>query len=613
MEHGFDNAALTLAIAMAVGVSAQVIARHARIPGIVLLLVAGMFLGPDFANVIRPRALGVGMSAVVGFAVAVILFEGGLNLNLKHLRAQAKPIRRFVTWGALVTAAGGMLAARLAMGWDWRISILFGTLVIVTGPTVITPLLRRIRVKHDIATVLEAEGIFIDAVGATIAVVALEVALAPSTQSFAEGVVSVGLRLGVGALLGLLCGALLALLLRWRHIIPEGLENVLGLSFAVALFFLSNALYEESGITATIVAGLVVGNVGSHALGGLVQFKEQLTVLLIATLFVLLAADVRVADVRALGLPGVVTVLALMFFVRPANVAVSTIGAGFGWRDKAFLAWLAPRGIVAAAVAALFARTLEAQGVRGGIQLQALVFLVIASTVFVQGLTGGLVARLLGVRRQENTGYLLLGANALGRALGEALKGSGQEVTFIDANPDACRVAEEAGFKVIYGNGLEEHTLARARANTRIACVAITPNEKVNLLFARHVHDDFPGTKVMVALETEASGVTEKMVLDLGATLLFGRARKLGKWRHQLRRQDSIVERWQCDNAGALSVRDDDYNSLLPIALTRGERVEFVTEKTVFKSGDVVAFALLSDRADDARARLQSAGWAKAE
>jgi len=306
------NPGLTVALALAAGIVAQGLARHLRMPGIVLLLFAGVLLGPDALGLVRPEGLGHGLHVLVGFAVAIVLFEGGMSLDWRRLRREARPIRNLVTWGALITWAGGALAARLLMGWEWRPAILFGTLVIVTGPTVVTPLLRRIRVRPSLETVLEAEGVLIDAVGAIIAVVALEVALSPSGERLALGFVSVPWRLLFGAAFGAVGGAVIALLLRPRGLIPEGHENIFTLSLVLALYQGSNALHPETGIVSAIAAGLVVGNVRWRLRHELKEFKEQLTVLVIGMLFVLLAADVRVDQVRGLGWPALWTVLALV-------------------------------------------------------------------------------------------------------------------------------------------------------------------------------------------------------------------------------------------------------------------------------------------------------------
>jgi len=606
-----DDPTLTFAMAMAVGVVAQGLARHMSVPGVVVLLAVGVVLGPDVADVIRPHTLGSALSAVVGFAVAVILFEGGLSLEIRALRGQAKTIRRLVLGGSVLTACGATLVCRAILGWDWRLSALFGTLVIVTGPTVITPLVRRIRLKPHIGTILEAEGIFIDAIGATIAVVALQVAIAPSGEALGAAVVGILTRLGVGALVGGLGGAILALLLIRRNVVPRGLENILALSTAMMLYELSDGLMPESGITAAIAAGMVLGNGRSHALPEIVAFKEQLTVLLIATLFVLLAADIRVADVLALGLPGVYTVVALMLVVRPITVFACTTGANLGMREKLFLAWLAPRGIVAAAVSSLFAMELVHAGIDGGVELRALVFLVIAVTVTVQGLSGGLVARLLGVRRAKNSGHIMLGANALARHLATRLGVGGEEVILVDSNADECRAAEAAGFYVVRGDGLDSATLGRLHPEFRVACVAVTANEGVNLEFARKVAEEAPGLPTYVAIDADTFGVTVAAVRAQGARVLFGGARQLQDWFARWRRDGMVTVRCTPNDtiASSEALASMPRDEILPLMLERAGARALIDPATQVEPGDVVEFAVDGERRERSLEWLAEAGW----
>jgi NhaP-type Na+/H+ or K+/H+ antiporter len=612
------HAALTVALALTGGMVAQALARHMRLPGIVLLLATGVVLGPDVADVIQPEALGSALYVLVGFAVAVILFEGGMNLNLKRLRAEAGVIQRLLTVGALITMGGAALAARLIMGWDWSLAIAFGSLVIVTGPTVVTPLLRRIKVKHTVSTVLEAEGVLIDAIGAVVAVVTLEVLVVSSVTT---GLLDIIERLGLGMLLGLTGGFLLAILLRYKRVVPEGLENVFTLSLVVGMFQVSNVLLPESGIITVTVAGMVVGNSRIHVQRDLLEFKEQLTVMLIGMLFVLLAADVRLDEVLQLGLPAVLTVAALMLIVRPLNIFVSTLGSGLSRREKTFLSWLAPRGVVAAAVATLFAQTLAAAGIEGGKQLQALVFLVIAVTVVVQGLTGGPVAHLLGLRRRVDHGYAILGANELGLTIGRLLRMNDQDVAFIDSNPAACKAAEEDGFRVVYGNAVNERTLQRAQIEDRRACVAVTPNEEINLLFARTAIDEFKLDRVLVAVRRHQSTVNPKIVQAAGAEVLFGSPRDLDMWSVRLRRGFARLESWKLnakDAKGREGEGEPDQNAdifgfprtlLLPMVVVRGGEATPIRSGRELRKGDVVHFAVQEERADDAAEWLALNDW----
>jgi NhaP-type Na+/H+ or K+/H+ antiporter len=619
----FDNPSLTIALALAAGMLAQSLARHLRMPGIVLLLAAGVLLGPDLLGAVRPDVLGTTLQSLVGFAVAVILFEGGMNLNLGRLRREAHSIRRLVTLGAAVTTVGGALAARYVLGWSWAISILFGTLVIVTGPTVITPLLRRIRVQPKVATVLEAEGVLGDAVGAITAVVALEVVLELTSHapgmSVALGAWGLVARLGTGVLLGVVGGAIIAGLLRFRHVVPEGLENVFTLSLALVLFQTSDALYHESGIAAVTVAGMVVGNVRTRALDELREFKEQLTVLLIGMLFVLLAADIRIAEVRALGWPGVVTVAVLMFLVRPANVLASTWGSDLAGRERAFLCWLAPRGIVAAAVSSLFAQSLDGAGIPGGSDLRALVFLVIAVTVTLQGLSGGLVARALRVSRGGNRGFLILGAGDLGRAIARALIDGAEDVVLLDTSHTACRAAEDEGLRVLHGSGLDERVLLRAGADGRAGALAVTPNEEVNLLFARNVMDEYRVPRAWIALRKGHVSVTAAMVEEAGAHVLFGAPRSVDFWTLRLERGTARIETWvyvrpdaSLETSPAGLARASELE-VLPIAVRRRDRVRLVDDRTDFRTGDRLIAAVFQERRDQAESWFREHGWEPAE
>ncbi len=615
MRDAMDNPSLVVALAMFAGVCAQVVARHINVPGIVVLLVAGLLLGPDVGNIVRPEALGHGLAGLVGVAVAVILFEGGLSLNWRVLRRQQRPIQRLVFVGSFVTALGGATCAHLILGWEWRRAFLFGTLVIVTGPTVITPLLRRIHARHSVETILEAEGIFIDAVGATIAVVALEVLLAPAGDRVGTALLGILKRFGFGTVAGALGGGAFAILMRFRRALPEGLANVAALASAIMIFEGSNAVVPESGITAVILAGMVVGHAGSHDLGELREFKEQLTVLLVATLFLLLAADVRMRDVRALGLPGALTVLGLIFVVRPINVFVSTFRTELDWREKLFLSWLAPRGIVAAAVSSLFAERMGDAHIEGGPALRALVFLVIGTTVVLQGMSAGAIASLLGLRLRREVGYVILGADEMTRHLGAALRRGGEEVVFIDTNADSARAAEEDGFKVVFGDGLDERAMFKARVETRRACIGATSNESVNFLFARKVHERAKHVATFVAIEHKAGGVSEAMVSQNRSQVLFAGARELADWHAIAAKKGAVrIERWL-----AISEPADDSPSLddlpsgtaVPLSLTRATKTEPLARPYHAKKDDLVDFAVLAEHADELTSWLSENGWTR--
>ena len=602
--------ALTFAIALAAGIAAQSLARHLRIPGIVLLLAVGILLGPDVANIVRPGTLGHGLDEIVGLAVAVILFEGGLNLRRQRLRAEATTIRRLITIGGLITAVGGTAAAMLFMGWDWRAAVLFGAIVTVTGPPVTTPLLRRIRVKRNLQTILDAEAVLIDPIGAVLAVVLLEFALATTTMSAAASLLGLPVRLAAGAALGLAGGLLLGWLLRSERLVPEGYENVFTLGMVLALFEVSNAVFAESGIMSAAVAGLVVGNMRTRVQAELLEFKEQLTVLLVGLQFVLLAADVRVAEVVQLGWAGVLTVLILMLVVRPIDVAVCAAGSDLSRNDRFFLSWIAPRGIVAAAIASLFARRLTAEGVAGGEQLLALVFLVIAATVLLQGGTAGLVASVLGVRRPQR-GWAILGANVLGRALAWSLERGEQPVVVIDRNATEAKLAEQDGHRVVYGDASQERTLLQGDVEARRGVLGVTPNDGLNLLLARRVVEMTGVETSYVAVDSRTASVTAAQVIDAGSRVLFGREIDIEDWIHRFLHGNVCVERWRLEGGGVgESVALEAPG--LPLALERQGEPRPVDERTKVRHGDVLCLAL-PVAAPEPRNRLHEEGWVPVE
>jgi hypothetical protein len=323
---------------------------------------------------------------------------------------------------------------------------------------------------------------------------------------------------------------------------------------------------------------------------------------------------VRFAELQELGGAGLATVAFLMVVVRPINILVCTWGSELTARERAFLSWIAPRGIVAAAVASFFAEEMERAGVPGGHALRAMVFLVIAVTVTVQGLTGSLLARWLGLRR-EKRGYAILGANHLSRAVGRALRDRGEEVLFLDSNADASHAAERDGFRVVFGNALEESTLLRAGLDGLAGCLGLTPNEEVNLLFARTAREEFKVEQTWVALHSKEGHVTMELVHGAGARALFGGQKDLSLWDSCVRRDCGTPERRRFagheaveGDEGADGLPADLENVILPLVVLRGSRALPADEREPRK-GDEVLFLVFEPKRDEAEAWLDESGW----
>ncbi len=393
---------ILISVTVVAGIAAQVLAGYFHIPSIVLLLLFGILLGRDGFDFLNPSLLGVGLEVLVSLLVAVILFEGGLNLQLGELKEVSTSLRNLVTLGVLITLIGAAIAAHWLSEFPWSIAFLYASLVVVTGPTVINPLLKQIGVEKEVSTLLEGEGVFIDPIGAILAVIVLHFVLSGNVEPLIliKGLV---LRLGLGIIIGVGGGWLLSQLLKQDQFLSQELKNLVVLASVWGLFSLAQALRGESGLVVAVVMGIVLRatNLPSELL--LRGFNEQLSILANSVLFILLAADLSIASIFALGWGSVLAVLVLMLIIRPINILISTWNQDLNWQQQLFLSWVAPRGIVAASLASLFAVSLTKQGINGGDSIKALVFLTIMMTVLLQGLTAGWVASLLNLRLTSQT------------------------------------------------------------------------------------------------------------------------------------------------------------------------------------------------------------------
>jgi NhaP-type Na+/H+ or K+/H+ antiporter len=497
MEGSFE---LTLQIAIAVlaGIGAQVVAEYLKVPSIVFLLLFGICLGHDGLNLLHPQSLGIGLEVIVALCVAIILFEGGLNLSLRDLERVSGSLRNLVTIGTLITFIGGGIAAHWLAEFPWTIAFLYASLVVVTGPTVISPILKHVEVDRRVATLLEGEGVLIDPVGAILAVVVLDTIL-NSNASPLEIVSGLTLRLGIGGAIGAAGGWLLGFFLKQAGFLSEELKNLVVLAGVWGIFCLAQISRGESGLMATVIAGIVLRAFSLPEERLLRRFKGQLTILCVSVLFILLAADLSLASIFALGWGSVFTVLVLMFVVRPLSIAVCTVDSGLNRRHKLFLAWVAPRGIVAASVASLFAILLTQQGINGGDSIKALVFLTIVMTVLIGGLTARWVAHWLKITSSQATGAVIIGCNPLTRAIARLFQEAGETVVLIDTDPEACQQAEAEGLAVFQSSGLDPEVLEEAGIVSMGTFMALTSNGEVNLILAQRALEEFQPPRVFAA------------------------------------------------------------------------------------------------------------------
>ena len=391
-----ERLGLLWGITVFAGAGARLLAALSGLPGVVLLLLSGLLIGRSGLGLVEPLDLGLGLETTVGLLVSLVLFDGGLNLRLPGDTIKAT-VLRISLLRLLLSLGAGVLAAHWLAGLGWSVAAVYSAIVLGTGPTVVTPIVQQIRLASPLGDVLEAEGLVLEPVGAVLALLLLELLLG-DLHGWRELAIGLMSRLGGGVLIGLAVGWLLSEVLRRlpsEHSVGLRLQLTLGVLFL--MFSIAEWLLPESGLPASVAAGVVVGRRPSTQAGQLDELIRELARLAITMLFPLLAADVSWAELSPLGWGGVSCVLVLMLVVRPAAVSVATVGLPLDWRQRLFLGWLAPRGIVTAAVASLFAIRLEQAGVLGAGRLQGLVFLTILMTVGLQGLTAQPLAKALGL------------------------------------------------------------------------------------------------------------------------------------------------------------------------------------------------------------------------
>lgn len=594
METSSFHMTLLMVITVIAGITAQVLADYLKVPAIVFLLLFGILVGNDGLSLVQPSLLGSGLEVIVSLSVALILFEGGLSLDLRALGQVSGSIRNLVTFGTLITLMGAGMAAHWLGEFPWPIAFLYASLVVVTGPTVIGPLLKQVSVDRQVSALLEGEGVLIDPVGAILAVLVLNVVLNGNTDPL-EIMGQLLLRLSIGAGIGVIGGALLGWLLKTAQFMSEELKNLVVLAALWGLFDVAELLMSESGLMTTVVTGMMVRYVGIPDMRQLLRFKGQLTMLAVSVLFILLAADLSLDSIVALGWGSVLTVLALMWVVRPINIWICTLNSYLNWRQKLFAAWVSPRGIVSASVASLFAILLTQRGINGGDSIKALVFLTIIMTVVIQGLTARWIAKTLGVTSSSVTGAVIVGSNPLSRLIGKLFQERDELVVMIDTDTEACEKARQQGLTVYQSSALDPNVLEEAGLESIGTFLAMTSNGEVNVVLAERANTEFkpprvlalfpgePQTKTTVNREKIQQAFIPDLPLKQWNSYLEDREVKLGE---TVLREPGLE--FQRAHLQAL-IRSGE---LIPLLLERNGNLQVIPASESWQAGDQIIYLL---------------------
>jgi len=487
---------LFLALLLILGIFCQWLAWKLKIPAILPLLLAGLILGPvgDFFS--PEDALGDSLSMLISIAVAVILFEGALTLHFKQLRSNITTVCKLITIGALVTWLGCATATHYILGVGWKIALLFGAITVVSGPTVITPLIHNVRPNDRISSILRWESILIDPLGAILALLVFDL-VAPGNAG--EGILVKALStILIGGLIGSI-GAWIVHSVTKRYWLPDYLRDIAILSFVILVFSASNIWKGESGLLAVTVMGIILANTETKQLHEIWHFKEKISILLLSVLFLILAASPSRDELVGLSWTQVILLLVILVLViRPLSVWLSTVGhqSAPSWKEKIFLSAVCPRGIVAAAIASLFALRLSEMGDSEGGILRPLTFWVILGTVFLQGGTAKWLARKLKISDPDPQGCLIMGANQFSIALAQALKSEGFTVRLVDNNWSNVRQAKLKEIDAYHGNMLSDLLEEEFNLEGIGRLLALTSNQEANGLACLHYQSEFGSSEV---------------------------------------------------------------------------------------------------------------------
>ena len=501
---------LELAGIIILGIVAQWISWRMKLPAILPLILIGLLVGPistlwtaDGSKLIEPiynlttkRGLfppGQNLYYFVSLAIGIILFEGGLTLKLKEVREVGKAIIRLITIGSVVTFIGAGLITHFVMGLSWAISFLFAALIIVTGPTVIAPILRNTSLNRNVAAVLKWEGILIDPIGALVAVLVFDlILLQAGGQHFTKHTIqTLGQIVIIGSALGYVSAYFMKMVIT-QKLVPHYLLNVFVLAFVLFLFGFSDVLAHESGLLAVVVMGMTMANIDVPNLKEILYFKESLSILLISILFILLSANIEIEhlalllDTRCL-----VLFLLVVFVLRPLGVFLSTINSGLSFKEKLFIGWVGPRGIVAAGIASLFGLKLVQTNMEGAEYLTPLVFMIVLGTVLLNATTARFMAKILGVTQGASNGILIVGANKASRMIGKYLQDSGRHVVVLDRSQEGINKAKEEGLDAMEGNIYNDDLIQDIELTDVGYLLAMTSSVGVNEFTCEKYKDEF--------------------------------------------------------------------------------------------------------------------------
>ena len=518
-----EIALVSIVIVIVIGIFSQWLAWRIQWPSIVIMSVAGLIIGPMMGLINPKEALGELYSPLISLSVAVILFEGSTSLDVRELKGISKSVLRIITFGVFLAWIGGSFAAHFIAGLSLEVAFIIGGLFVVTGPTVIIPLLRQAKLKPRTAAVLKWEGIVVDPVGPLLALFAYEIIkfyIYPNFHfvDFIQFFIGAILAGFVGYIMGLLISLLVS-----KGLFPEYLKSPIILSFVLLCFAIAEVMMLETGMLAVTVMGLTLARTKNyaHSIGSIGHVVENISVFLTSTVFILLTASLtRETILTIFSWPIITFVLAMLFLVRPLSIWISTIGTELTHQEKTLIGWIAPRGIVALTVSGYFAELLINDGYLGASILTALTFALVFITVCAHGFTIGPLARYLGLASTEKPGVLIVGASSFAIAFANHLNNLKMPVLISDKSEDRIKQANHLGIKTYHGEILAEHSEYEVDLTPYDTILAMTGDAAYNALVCQTYAPEF-GYNNTYAVSVRPNDKTVQV--SLKAHILFGK------------------------------------------------------------------------------------------
>lgn len=582
---GNNSALWTLCFAVGAGCFLTSLSRKAHLPTLVLLLLGGFLFGPEGLNFFDPKALGDFLPIFISLAVAIILFEGGLTLDLREFTQTSVVIQRLLSIGVLTTWLGVAVSIVFILKTNVSFALLMSSLVIVTGPTVIVPLLRRIRIQSRISNILHWEGVLIDSIGVFIAILCFEwVVEGGGTVALPNFLI----RILSGLLIGSVGGYLIYFFME-RKWIPDTLINAFALASAMFIFGVTELIKPEAGLLSVTIAGIIVGIKKPHRLKEIKAFKAEIVDLLIGLLFLLLVARLEFYQFsHFFNQGGLWVLITVILIIRPLSVFLSAYKTQINLREKVLLSWIAPRGVVAASMASLFAISLQNKEnpIGDPLLMEAFVYAVICTTVLIQGMSSGVVARLLKLQRPAPNDWIIIGAHRFARELAKALGGHDEpSVILLDTNPTHIRLAKKQGLKALLCDGMEAEELYEEEQTLFGAgfVLALTDNSELNQLLMQRWAEQLNREGVYGWIPSETGNSNPHII----GTALFEQLEPPAVISSELIKGNYRIESLPVSGDKPLELDD-----ATPLLMIKGKQIKAINAQepleSQFKSGDSI-------------------------